>query len=96
MAKLSALRLLRELPEWPAPRLRCVCFATPAVGNSALAELVTNAGWSHHFRSYYLPGEYIHLVGMEIGGCGANGALAELVINAGWSHHFRTYYLPGE
>jgi hypothetical protein len=57
VAKLATLRLLRELPEWPAPRLKCVCFATPAVGNSALADLVKNAGWGIYFRTYFLPGK---------------------------------------
>ncbi len=55
VAKLCTLRLLRELPDWPRPRVRCVAFATPAVGNAALAELVESAGWGSHFTSYYLP-----------------------------------------
>ncbi|KAG2501961.1 hypothetical protein HYH03_000459 [Edaphochlamys debaryana] len=55
VAKLCTLRLLRELPDWPRPRIRCVSFATPAVGNAALAELVENAGWASHFATYYLP-----------------------------------------
>ncbi|MEW5297372.1 MAG: hypothetical protein WDW36_000585 [Sanguina aurantia] len=55
VAKLCTLRMLRELPSWPAPTLGCVCFATPAVGNSALAELVESAGWASHFKTYYLP-----------------------------------------
>ena len=40
VAKLTALRLLREVPEWPVPSLKCICFATPAVGNASLASLV--------------------------------------------------------
>ena len=56
MAKLSTLRLLRELPEWPAPRVKCMCFATPAVGNAALADLVKNAGWAGAFKTFFLPG----------------------------------------
>lgn len=55
VAKLCTLRLLRELPDWPRPRVRCIAFATPAVGNAALAEMVANAGWADHFASYYLP-----------------------------------------
>ncbi|GIL88442.1 hypothetical protein Vretifemale_16406 [Volvox reticuliferus] len=55
VAKLCTLRLLRELPDWPRPRVRCIAFATPAVGNAALAELVENAGWANHFSTYYLP-----------------------------------------
>ncbi|KAI8463206.1 MAG: hypothetical protein J3K34DRAFT_496264 [Monoraphidium minutum] len=55
VAKLCALRLLREQPEWPPPRMRCITFATPAVGNSALAELVEAAGWAQYFQTYILP-----------------------------------------
>ncbi|EFJ53181.1 hypothetical protein VOLCADRAFT_86206 [Volvox carteri f. nagariensis] len=55
VAKLCTLRLLRELPDWPRPRVRCIAFATPAVGNAALAELVESAGWAGHFATYYLP-----------------------------------------
>jgi hypothetical protein len=55
VAKLTALRLLRELPEWPTPTLKCICFATPAVGNASLADLVKNAGWAQHFKTYFLP-----------------------------------------
>lgn len=49
-------RLLRELPDFPAPRLRCVAYATPAIGNSALADFVEEAGWAGYFSSYFLPG----------------------------------------
>ena len=57
VAKISTLRLLRDLPEWPAPRVKCICFATPAIGNAALADLVKSAGWASYFRTYFLPGE---------------------------------------
>jgi hypothetical protein len=57
VAKLVGLRLLRQAPEWPPPSLRVVCFATPAVGNNALATLVEEAGWGQYFRTYILPGE---------------------------------------
>lgn len=63
MAKLCALRLLREQPEWPPPRMRCITFATPSIGNSALAELVEAAGWAQYFKTYILPGA-----------CGGRGA----------------------
>jgi hypothetical protein len=39
---------------WP-PHLRCITFATPAIGNAALAELVETAGWGGYFRNYALP-----------------------------------------
>lgn len=45
VAKLCTLKLLRELPQWPAPDIKCVSFATPAVGNRSLAELVDVSGW---------------------------------------------------
>ncbi len=57
VAKLCALRLLRQLPDVRPDRLRCVAFATPAVGNAALAELVESAGWGSHFLTFFLPGE---------------------------------------
>eukprot|EP00198_Chlamydomonas_reinhardtii_P006846 XP_001696182.1 triacylglycerol lipase-like protein [Chlamydomonas reinhardtii] len=60
VAKLCTLRLLRELPDWPRPRVRCIAFATPAVGNAALAEMVANAGWADHFASYYLPEDQLN------------------------------------
>lgn len=56
VAKLAGLRLLRGAPAWPPPDLRVICFATPAVGNDALAALVEAAGWGRHFTSYALPG----------------------------------------
>ncbi len=56
VAKLCTLSLLRELPDTPTPhQLRCIAFATPAVGNSALARLVDTAGWSPYFSTFYLP-----------------------------------------
>ncbi|KAF6262739.1 hypothetical protein COO60DRAFT_1699155 [Scenedesmus sp. NREL 46B-D3] len=55
VAKLVGLQLLREAPEWPPPALRVVCFATPAVGNNALAGLVEAAGWGEYFKTYVLP-----------------------------------------
>ncbi len=57
VAKLATLRLLRELPDWPAPKIKCLCFATPAVGNGALADLVETAGWGGYFKTYFTPGE---------------------------------------
>jgi len=53
VAKLVGLRLLRQAPEWPPPSLRVVCFATPAVGNNALATLVEEAGWGKYFRDVH-------------------------------------------
>jgi hypothetical protein len=56
VAKLAGLRLLRASPAWPPPSLRVICFATPAVGNDALARLVEQAGWGRFFKTYVMPG----------------------------------------
>lgn len=56
VAKLCTLHLLRQLPSQPSPdELRCICFATPAVGNTALARLVESKGWAQYFSTYFLP-----------------------------------------
>jgi hypothetical protein len=68
VAKLVGLRLLREAPEWPPPALRVVCFATPAVGNNALAGLVETAGWGEYFKTYVLPGVFVCFVCVWGGG----------------------------
>jgi hypothetical protein len=73
VAKLAGLRLLRAAPAWPPPSLRVICFATPAVGNNALARLVEQAGWGGFFKTYVMPGgcgvtEFI-LGGGEAGTC---------------------------
>jgi predicted lipase len=70
VAKLCTLRLLRKLPEWPPPQLRCICFAAPAVGNSALAKAVEEAGWDSFFKTYALPGGRAEGVCGWVGGSG--------------------------
>lgn len=56
VAVLCTLRLLRQLPSGCIPPVRCVCFGSPAVGNAALARLVTDSGWEALFHSVALPG----------------------------------------
>ena len=58
MAKLCALRLLRQLPPAAASagRVRCVAFGAPALGNAALAALVAARRWDRLFYSLTLPG----------------------------------------
>lgn len=58
MAQLCALRLLRDLPPALAGqgRVRCVSFAAPPLGNSALANTVARKGWSSLFYNLSLPG----------------------------------------
>jgi hypothetical protein len=56
VAKLCTIRLLKDIPDWPPPNLQCFCFAAPAVGNAALAELVESSGWSDYIHSYLMPG----------------------------------------
>ena len=58
MAQLCALRLLRDLPPVVAERgrVKCVSFAAPPLGNSALANTVARKGWSGLFYNLALPG----------------------------------------
>ncbi|KAK9835148.1 hypothetical protein WJX81_001104 [Elliptochloris bilobata] len=57
VAKLCALRLLRQLPPAAASagRVRCVAFGAPALGNAALAALVAARRWDRLFYSLTLP-----------------------------------------
>jgi hypothetical protein len=70
VAKLVGLRLLRASPSWAPPDLRVICFATPAVGNDALARLVERAGWGGFFKTYVLPGVWARVWLRVYGGGG--------------------------
>jgi hypothetical protein len=50
------LDLLHALPQQEAAALRCYGFATPAIGNAALADLVQRRWWHAHFNNFLLPG----------------------------------------
>lgn len=56
MAQLCALRLLQQLPSSEAGNVSVITFASPAVGNQALARAVQQAGWQDNFRSFLMPG----------------------------------------
>lgn len=59
MASLAALRLLKQVPE-AAINVSIIGFAAPAVGNAALAEYISKAGWGDSFISLLLPGLLQH------------------------------------
>ena len=58
VALLCTLRLLQGLSGSP-PSLHCICFGTPAIGNAALAALVSEFGWESHILNFILPGKII-------------------------------------
>jgi alpha-beta hydrolase superfamily lysophospholipase len=57
IALLCTLDLLHSLGDEPNPNVTCVGFATPAVGNAALAEYVKNKGWQKYITNYLVPGQ---------------------------------------
>ena len=56
VATLSAIRLLSMLPKYLHSTVACIGFATPPVGNQALADAVELAGWDECITNYVLPG----------------------------------------
>ena len=70
VATLVTLRLLAQAPSWLSVsehsvqnRIHCVGFATPPVGNDALAALLAATGWSDRITNYLLPEDPIpHLL----------------------------------
>ena len=57
VATLCAIRLLSQLPARLHHMVAAVGFATPPVGNSALAEEVAAASWADRIVNYTLPGQ---------------------------------------
>lgn len=57
VATLAAIRLLSTLPRHLHSTLSVVGFATPPVGNAALAMAVSEAGWDERIVNYAMPGE---------------------------------------
>ena len=57
VALLCTLDLLQQLGSHANPAVACVGFATPAVGNMALAEHVSRQGWDKHITNYLVPGK---------------------------------------
>lgn len=56
VAMLCTIRLLQHLPRSQQDNVKCIGFATPPVGNGALAELVRQAGWDRCIQNIMLPG----------------------------------------
>lgn len=56
MATLCTIRLLAALPSEAGERVSCIGFATPPMGNAALAAAVEEAGWGERITNYVLPG----------------------------------------
>ena len=56
VALLCTLDLLHSLGDEANPKLACVGFATPAVGNAALAEHAKAKGWDKFITNYLVPG----------------------------------------
>eukprot|EP00887_Chlorella_sp_A99_P005865 scaffold1.g5865.t1 len=52
VAQLCTLRLLQALPPDRHASVACFSFATPALGNTALAELVQGAGWGRRIHNF--------------------------------------------
>lgn len=59
VALLCMLDLLYSLGEEATPHLSCIAFATPAVGNAALAEFVRHRGWDKLITNYLVPEDVI-------------------------------------
>ena len=60
MAQICTLDLLKSLEENLEIRrvpVSCIGYATPAIGNAALASLVERKGWCTSFNNYILPGK---------------------------------------
>ena len=59
MAQICALDLLQKLRQRgdSTEGIACIAYASPAVGNRALAVGVQDMGWGAHFINYSLPGE---------------------------------------
>lgn len=59
IALLCTLDLLHSLEDESHPSVTCVGFATPAVGNAALAEYVKENGWQKYITNYLVPEDVI-------------------------------------
>ena len=58
MAQICTLDLLRTLRQRgkPVHGVACIGYASPAIGNQALAAGVREMGLAHHFVNYSIPG----------------------------------------
>ena len=55
------LDLLHDFGQGAEPDVRAIGFATPAIGNQALADFVVRHGWQNYLTSYLLPGMHLYL-----------------------------------
>ncbi len=55
VATLCTLRLLQQLPAPLHNTVTCYAFATPAIGNRALAHMVRARGWEERIKNYVTP-----------------------------------------
>lgn len=66
MAHLTAVRLLATLPGVGPPPVQAIGFATPNVGNEALAQLVQERGWDAHITNFLVPGRLLPLLALRL------------------------------
>ena len=59
MAELCVLDLLHSSAQGEELDIQAIGFATPAIGNQALADYVHERGWQRYLTSYLLPGEHV-------------------------------------
>lgn len=56
VAEICALDLLHAAEGANLPDVKAIGFATPAIGNAALARMVQRRGWDRRLFNYLLPG----------------------------------------
>lgn len=56
MAEICVLDLLHGAAPGEKLDIQAIGFATPAIGNQALADYVQEKGWQSYLTSYLLPG----------------------------------------
>ncbi len=59
VAEICVLDLLHGSAKGAEPDIRAIGFATPAIGNQALADYVVKNGWQGYLTSYLLPGKHL-------------------------------------
>lgn len=79
VAQICTLDLLRKLRQRgdSMEGIACIAYASPAVGNRALAAGVQDMGWGAHFINYSLPGEspIKRTILHSCAWCGVNGSV---------------------
>lgn len=60
MALLCSLDLLHQLQPEGSAQVACIGFATPAVGNLALADHAHSKGWDALITNYLVPGKPLY------------------------------------